>query len=351
MQPQSFLRRNALDLVFTLAVLAGSILLFSLEIASPERTQLNDALFGALEFILVLAAGLLIQRVASREEFQRSLKQYALSAFRRISDIKRSTDHLRSQLDRVRAQYSRDRTSDLDGVSAVVSELATTVNSSVLDWIDIIGEEIVSFERAQVLQHKITSAPPPRGATDNETRTRLDALQKELTSLRSELPLVFQAALQTEILPREGRFSPIVYAHYAEMVRQSGFITLQVSIFLEADENLEDRLRTQVPYRLWDDSGMSKFRVGLAFATGEWIGPIENPFVFTDIYENDFYTTLYDLLPIGHDSPAPGERPSVELPGSEFAGFVPNQASFYVRVPIESGQLPPPSDFSAPGAG
>src|SRR3972149_784061 len=101
MDSNSFWKRNVLHLIFLAVTLIASVALFALEILSVERSPLNDALFGGLEFLLALATGLLLQRIASREEFLRSLRQYAISAYRRITDIKKSTARLQAHMEQM----------------------------------------------------------------------------------------------------------------------------------------------------------------------------------------------------------------------------------------------------------
>ncbi|MCX6071367.1 MAG: hypothetical protein NTU91_11000, partial [Chloroflexi bacterium] len=73
MKPKPFLGRNLADIgILVLLVIAASAV-FVGEIVSVRSGPLDSTLFKALEFGLSIAIGWVSQRIAAREEFQRSL--------------------------------------------------------------------------------------------------------------------------------------------------------------------------------------------------------------------------------------------------------------------------------------
>ena len=97
-----FLSRNLVDAVLLLIFGGGAVALFVAEISTAGTTPREASLFRALEFIAAIVLGWLLQRIAAREEFSKSLREYAISAYRRISDIQKSVERFRSEIGRMR---------------------------------------------------------------------------------------------------------------------------------------------------------------------------------------------------------------------------------------------------------
>lgn len=337
MDSSNFWKRNIWDFLFTVVFTGAAILLFILEIQAAQVSELNDALFGALEFILSIAGGFFLQRIAAREEFQKNLKQFALSAYRRITDIRKSMARLHDEIVRMRTSHPQDTVHELDVLGVLADEVRNTVNSSVYDWADIIGDEIKKAERIEQLEAEIRSVQTPLAVTaSQETVERMRSIQTEVDSLRSELPLFLEMAArgQEEILPREGRRSPALHQYYLLSIETIGAIHLIVNPLIErSPENIE-RIEHGNPYQIVEDPAMNTWHVALLDNNGEWLGEVLNPFEDAGVYHNDFTVTLFEILssiliPGSHGGPSP-----MLLPGSEFSGYIRNGQNFIVRVPL-----------------
>jgi len=339
MNSSNFWKRNIWDILFTIIFSGSAIALFIMEINAAQLSQLDDALFGALEFMLSIAGGFFLQRIASREEFQRSLRQYALSAYRRITDIRKSMSRLHYEIVRMRTSHPEESVHELDVLGILADEVRNTVNSSVYDWADIIGDEIRKAERIGELQAEIRSTQSPVQPFESpETAEKMKSLQNEIDSLRSELPMFLEMAArgQEEILPREGRHSTCLYQHYRESMESQGAIYLMVRPLIERSPENVERIENGSPYQIMEDPAMSTWHVALLDSEGEWIGEVLNPFEEAGVYHNDFTFTLFEILASNFSlNPAQGAPPAMILTGSEFVGYSSDGGKFFVRVPIQ----------------
>ena len=198
MKPKPFLGRNLADIGILILLVIAASAVFVGEIVSVRSGPLDSTLFKALEFGLSIAIGWVSQRIAAREEFQRSLRQYALSAYRRISDIRKSVNRVISEIQRMRPAYPLTSTHDLDLLRVAAEQMNDTINSSVVDWADIIREDLEKVERIQELQERLRSASQRGTVADgNPPMPGTLELKAEIDRLRDDLPYLLQDALQS----------------------------------------------------------------------------------------------------------------------------------------------------------
>src|SRR4051794_14114812 len=82
--------------LMALAAYATQILLLN-----EKTTRLEGALFNALQFLLTVGFTWFSSRALTKREFEASLKKFAVSAYRRISDIDRIVARLKRTLDQM----------------------------------------------------------------------------------------------------------------------------------------------------------------------------------------------------------------------------------------------------------
>ena len=333
---QKFIARNIRDGFLLLLFGGAAVALFIIEINIVDATSREETLFRALEFFIALILGWFLQRIASREEFLRSLRDYAISAYRRISDIQKSVERFRLEVVHMRRTYPADKIHELDVLAVLGDEMKNTVLSSSYDWADIIGDELEKIEQFQKIETELrtVSSLGPPGENSETFQTFLE-LKKELARLRSDIPILMQSSFpgQLDVRPREERISSIVVDHFLSMIQSQSSITLLARYFGDLTEEAVRRIQASAPYMLMEDRAMMQIHLGLHDSNGEMLGEIINPFESSDIYKNDFAYTLMDLLSqaFGYEDRGPG---IIRLKDSEFVGVSTLQGQFSIKVPL-----------------
>lgn len=330
-----FFKRNVVDIVFFLIYSIAALAVFIMQISSSENGKLNDALFSGLEFLLSLASGWVLQRIVSREEFQKSLKQYAQSAFRRINDISKSITRLERRIIRLRSSHPMDQVHELDVIRASVEELGDTVKSSIYDWTDIIEDDLKKINQIQDLEEEIRELRQNEISSNYHQSDVYERLNNEIKILRSELPLMLNPSTPVEdALPREGRYSELVHAHFMDSILTQSAIFLSFGLL---DPNIED-IDTLTPFHYSFGTNMFTDYFFIHGNNGERLGKLKNSFHEIGVYGNDFIVTLLKLLP-SENNIVDGRETRFDLPGSTVIFISPIQGYFVIKVPISSYSL------------
>jgi len=267
-------------LILALFGIAG-ILVYGVQLVfpNPQPNPRETTLYTVLQLIISISFGWILQRIDSRRQYQQSLRQFALSAYRRISDIEKSVKKIKVTIVEKRINYPKDKAHELDILEVVVEELGNTVNSSILDWADIIGEEISKKEKIELLQieQQELKSRLYNKSKDDETLQRLEEVREEINSLRSDLPLLLQKDLSTtsDILVR----SPYdVVNHYSKEAEMYSFIRFHIKLYDFGDGVNIEAIRQGSPYAVILHHHDTTFRIRVIDKNGNLIGEIENPF-------------------------------------------------------------------------
>lgn len=287
-------KENITNYIFLFIFALGIMLIYlvQLKYPDPQPNPREEILYNAFEAFFSIGIGWVLQRISSRKEFQESLKQFALSAYRRISDIEKSVNRIKNAIEKARASYSREKVHELDILSIVAEELSSTVNSSIADWIDVIGEELSKKERIVELQKEqqtlksVVSNNPDRLDANN----RIKELQEEIDTLKSKLPYLLKENI---IRPNYSSTEAInfVVDHFHRESRSHSCITIQVGT---NDANLEKMLDAIIPVSVVLSISLMQSDLYLLSKNGETVGRIINP--FPKIEDTDFVNALVSVL-------------------------------------------------------
>jgi hypothetical protein len=334
-QAEGFVQRNARDLMLLLLFSVLALINFLVQMMAGPLPAAVANFMRLLEFAFALILGTLIQLVISREQFLREQKRAALGAYRRVLDIKRAVGRLKTKVENLRRGTPAERRQDLDVVDAIADGLSDTVDSSIGDWNDIIGQEMTAVDRISSLMSSLESieVPGEHAAEVVEQGAIREELKAEIGKLRSGLPPVLQSALEfeEEMLPREGRISFRVLRHFRESIRRGGCIRVLVRGMGSMKEGGLDEVSRTGPFSYSLEYGMSHEWMTLSGAGGS--GLVENPLDAEGVYNKDYQLTLRGVVPISEESVRhdPG---SVEILGSQYDGSGPEPNTFYVRIPM-----------------
>ena len=201
----------------------------------------ETTLFSILEFLLTLGFGWFSTRAISRAEFESSLKQFAISAYRRIADIETMLTRLQSQTRQV-VGAEPGLEPHLRAIDAVVGDMSQLVRSSIADWTDVVGEELLTREQlARLEQERVDlrfELSTQNARPDAESRLR--RVNQELSYLRNRLSRQLKPFLSRQ--PGKADDRRIAEWIAREHRRQNGFTLTIVTGDLYSQERHHARL-------------------------------------------------------------------------------------------------------------
>ncbi len=289
-------------IIFAFLFGIGAIVTFGLEIylivKNSTLSAIESGLFSSIEFALSIGFGWIMQGIESEKKFKDSIRDYAFSAYRRITDINKAMNRLLINIDEYIRQHSTDTNATLFESTKLIAEgVIDTIESAKKDWADVIGEELLKKEKLMELEQKeaFLNSQQIRPSSDPEVKQKIQELRTEIQNIRSELPILLRDDEQN-MLPRAGRFSDLVFQHYyLEIASKSTMTFLAFSI----DKTIEfdyQKFITREPFYVAQDSGMSQTVSSIFDKDDLYVSTIPNPFENAGIFGNDFTHTFSLLL-------------------------------------------------------
>ena len=177
---------NILDVVVSILLLIATVATIILQIlfSSPTSTKIETSLFSILQFVFSLAFSWVLARVSLRSEFQESQKKFAISAYRKIIEINNAVNRLISRTTSHMGKVENSTDHELDVITEIGVGIRESIRSSISDWADIIGDEIETVEKIQMIREKQSledlHATSPK--TDTNQPDESDAAVEKLIS-------------------------------------------------------------------------------------------------------------------------------------------------------------------------
>jgi hypothetical protein len=161
---------------------------------TEKTTKQETVLFNTLQFLLTVGFAWFSTRAVTRNEFEASLKRFAISAYRRISDIENMIQRLQTRIVTMRAEREGENSSDLDIAEAIVADTIQVVSSSIADWADVIGEELIALETIKRLKNEKAEIKTDAKTTtnSNELDLKVKQIDEKISNLISSLPVRLQ---------------------------------------------------------------------------------------------------------------------------------------------------------------
>ncbi|MDP1547657.1 MAG: hypothetical protein Q8L87_16740 [Anaerolineales bacterium] len=231
-------------IIFIISALG--IIYYRINTPASEVNQLTTVLLSTFEVLLSLYVGYFLQRLDSIKRSRESLKKYGFLAYRRIMDIKKSINRLFNEIARINKYLPDDKATEVKVLHSILEGTFDTVESSVLDWLDIIGEEIKKKEKIEKLEEELTAGKSQVNLSDSDKKN-LEEIKGQLEKLRAEIPL----ALKIDDRIKEDR-----QVAYLDTIlggaKSDGSITLYAKISLEIPLSAEDErsIREGSPFLL-----------------------------------------------------------------------------------------------------
>jgi hypothetical protein len=176
-----------------LGILALVFCAWQVKAAGPNTTGTQTFLFNSLQFVCTVGFAWFSTKAASRAEFEQSLKKFAISAYRRIDDIERMIDRLHREVCEMTSTAPKSEISNLRIVDAIVTDTRQLVRSSISDWGDVIGEELLAIEQIKRLEHqKELLQKDDFSAKISNNAAAVKSIDASIAKVQSTLPLGLQ---------------------------------------------------------------------------------------------------------------------------------------------------------------
>lgn len=203
---------HARTLEIIIAIVMGILTIgaFTIQITmlNKNTTELETILFNSIQFILSMGFAWFSTRAISRSEFDESIKKFAIGAYRRISDIERMISRLRDEIGNMMAHTSDHELHHLEIVNAIVADTIQVVKSSIADWSDVIGDELIVIEKIKRLEEDKIEKESSLQSNKDDSENKLEEINEQITKLISTLPSYLKyEALERRELSRNLEFA------------------------------------------------------------------------------------------------------------------------------------------------
>ena len=178
-----------------LAILAFVTQAVTVSNASPRET----ALFNLLQFILTTGFAWFSTRAISRQEFEGSLRRFAIGAYRRIADINILTNRLHNEVSSMISEAPTGESHQLRIVHAIVADTCQVVQSSIADWADVIGDELVAIQTINKLESEKEELTTAKIAQQNTPESdQIQKIDRQIAALTDKLPSQLKFGVNAE---------------------------------------------------------------------------------------------------------------------------------------------------------
>lgn len=185
---------------FVLGILIITIISIQIITLNENTTIVETTLFNILQFVFSIAFAWHLSSIVSQNEFRKSQKKFAVSAYRRINEIKKGVERLSLRLNSQKDISFQETKHELEIIDAITESIHETIISSIADWGEIIGEELKSiekieeFEREKMLLTQKSHLEYSPNSSDEKDKLLVEIEEKSgmIEKLLSELPVEMQ---------------------------------------------------------------------------------------------------------------------------------------------------------------
>lgn len=172
-------RNETIVLMISIVVLITTFVL-GVFVDGVGSSKLETAFLSLFQFGSSIGITFLVSKASIKKEYIDSQKQFAGSSYRRIVDIKRNVEILEKNI-----KKERD-TRNLDDLIVSVELLMITIESSMIDWKEIIGKEIDLVQEKKMLENELGRLYITKDEFD-EYEKRYAKLQNDYNQLPSTM--------------------------------------------------------------------------------------------------------------------------------------------------------------------
>lgn len=185
-------RYDIFDLVIALSLglLSISFFFFQIKVISTDSTPLSNGLFNAIQFIFTCGFGWFTNRYFNKSDFDKNIKQFAIGSYRRILDVEKMIQKLQSEINYLLNGVKSEKYYEMKLISAIVDDTAQVVRSSIFDWADVIGDELITLENIKRLEREKDNiiSKSPSIYSDFDLEGSITKIEDKINNLSNSLP-------------------------------------------------------------------------------------------------------------------------------------------------------------------
>lgn len=291
---------NIIILVFFSLLLIVTYLLKIYLSAIPNSSTIEVVTDGII-LIISIAIGWALSRLQSFNEFQEALKSFAYSAQRRVEDNLKIINRISKQIKQFRNNYDKKTIHELDVIDSNIENLRDSVNSSKVDWLDIIGEDLEKKEKVEELERKRDFLKyfihiPNYKIKSMETIEEIDS---KISELRSELPYKLRNDIVENEIPYHSDIasqivSNQVIEHYSKQIEDTHSIELSIIKSPNFSPINENFIHLNGPFSLKVEENEKEINLIVLDKTNKFTGKVKNP--IDTVNQKDFVISLFTII-------------------------------------------------------
>lgn len=274
---------------------AGAILIFMLEIIySNNATTLETSLFSTLEFGFSIGLGWTLQKIDSKRQFQESLRAYGFSAHRRIKDIEKALIRLQNKIIVMTKRSATETIREIEGLELIVEGIMDTAKSSMVDWADVIGDDVKKQEQLQELEKQYQQL----SMKDEGQSQELSVLKNKIEELRSDIPMLLGMG---DAKPLSEYETPEVLRKILEHeYYENGQIHLKAKINDSVPNGILESLSEGVVLSLHAGMAMHSFDFIVYYETAPStemiLGELDNPYAYLNCNQIEYNKAVLSII-------------------------------------------------------
>ena len=275
-----------IPIVLLLLALLG---LYILQFLFLDQSQ-NEAIalyFRIAESKLYIALGWGIQHLYSRIQFTEELKRYGYSAFRRISDIGSALGRLKKEL--INQELTNENKNKNSSIDLGIDLVNASVDSAILDWADVIGEEIKISNKIQEVENQIAAFK-----TTSEKDAEIIRLKDELEVLKAQLPEYWATMQMDRPIWLYDKISNIV-DEFRREYKEKGKIKLLIGTS-ELKPTTIARLKNGDALFMFQYGGMHSRGAAFTFEDEPGLGELVNKYAGYGVHDIEYIESLLAFI-------------------------------------------------------
>lgn len=291
---------NIIILVFFSLLLIGTYLL-KIYLPVMQNFYKIEIVLDGLILIISIAIGWALSRLQSFNEFQEALKGFAYSAQRRVEDNLKIINRISKQIKQYRNRYDRKTIHELDVIDSNIENLKDSVNSSKVDWLDIIGEDLEKKKKVEELERERDLLEYFIKAINNDQNKMetIEKLNSKISELRSELPYKLRNDIIYKEIPHyydiESQFVlNEVVDYYANQIEDTNNIILSIVKSPNFSPVNENFLHLNSPFSMKVEENEQEINLLVFDKTNNLVGKVKKP--IESVKQKDFVISLFTII-------------------------------------------------------
>lgn len=326
-------RLSSLDVFFALLSTALLVLTLYAEFVLIPDFEISGSAQFFIEVFKVgfsLSVAWFTQKILSRYEYVKNLRERAVSSYRRIKDLKSSISMLGTDVHSINLEGS--------SFGTIVKLISLTADSAVADWADIIGDEILIDSKLDELKKEEARLSSLQELSENYQR-ELVQVRDQISELKGQISAsLFVPTQVDDSLPRAGRYVRVVANAIEVLAHRNKAFLIELITYEGQEPVLFEDIKNNGPFRITiTQPGMSKYYVEVVDSYGVVLGEVANPYQHEGLYYLDFVVTLFEVMEqIGIDViDGPRQETYVAIEGIQVIESPLGDGRACFRIPID----------------